>query len=271
MHVTRTTPAPLPPPTADELAAIRARLDGRRDRLHQPGPGTLRGLLTVGLPVLLMAGLAALFVGEVRWGIDERWVAVYLAGVVPLIGAASVGRVLRTDAVVAERLGSRGTPGAPAVARLTSVDVAALALVGAVLALVVSSRADDAARSRSAASVAALVAVVLAAGLLTATLARLIGAGQVGDGPVLEAVDAALLRRDLRGVLALPMLTVVAVFSGPGAADDVRPLLALVVVACAALLLQVSARRCGDAALLGDPRLATAEPPDSWLARGAVA
>lgn len=253
----------LPPPTADELSAIRARLDGRRRRLPARWP------LAVGL--VLVAVLVWRDIPDdlgtelVEW--RRAWPVLTLVVTVELL--LLLRTVVRLDDAVMRRLSSTRPEqpyrGRPALGSRAGAGLA-LAATGALLSL--ASTAWAASRGGPVVTWWAFAGLALAMACGGAALAVVALRPGIGTGQVLEAVDRAIRRDDLRNVVRVAGIAVLpGVFvlgpefaGGPPVWAAVLSLPFLV----ALWLIDVDER------LLLDHRLPDAEPPASWLARGAT-
>ena len=262
--------ASLPPPTATELAAVRARVDGRTvlGRKGSLRRGRIAALAVTVLVAILISGLATLRVaaGDRAWnGAAFGVFAVVVVGTGVVLRAAGRG----VDGRVRRRLAAEAVPTAPRPGawRRFGLDVLPAALNAACLAGAVALAAS---RAATAATTAALVVL---AGTLTllagyaAVLLDVVLAPVVGSGPVLEAIDAALARRDLRPVALSPVFALM--FFAVASSRPPGPLAEWAYGAAVVVLLVVFGvalrTTAADRALLEDHRLPSAPPPQVWL------
>jgi hypothetical protein len=257
----------LPVPTATELVAIRARVDALR-----PPPAT-RTRIGVGIVVgLVVAGLFA--VDLVGGGSPGAWTMWALALVLGGAIASTLKRLVRqtrVDAAVRSRLAAEGLPTTTEhyprlpLGRFGS-GLAAVGVVGTVgTVLGVVSGLPAVRREEGTSTVLAVLAILVV--LLAASIGAVpvLRTTPVGAGPVLEAVDAAVRRHRLLGLVTpVPLFAFLLVLN-----VDVHParfdaVLRVCVIAAIAAAVGAQAGQ-GHEPLLSDYRLVTAREPKAWL------
>jgi len=258
---------PLPAPTATELAAVRARLDGRRR-------GDAPKHVAAAWVTALAWGAGALVTDLTTSVSFAPWVGTVVALVLLPTSAGILADLTRqrdVDARVAWRLArapgdGREDPWVATAARrgVRQFDRAGPAIVaGTACLLALLQVATLVSRPGPAPAVWSAGAVAVAAAWVGVAV-RLVRAEPVGTGAVLRAADAAIRRRDARGAVKGSFVAVLLLVRPADSQTGVLCVLALSAVA--ALLMALSEATSLDEPLLEDPRLGEAESPQTWLA-----
>jgi hypothetical protein len=264
----RATPAELPVPTPTELAAVRVRVDAL-----MPPPATRT---RIGVAVVVGVGVVGLvavdFVGGGDPGAWTFWALALVLGGATASTLMRLVRQARVDTAVRSRLGAEGLPTTTEHYRRLPLGrfgtaVAAVGVagtIGVVVGIMSSLSAVQREEGRPTVIAALAILVVLLAASIGAV--PVLRTAPVGAGPVLEAVDRAVRRRRLLGLVApVPwsaFILVVNLDVHPARVSAVLHGCALAAVA-AALGAQTGQ---GPEPLLDDYRIVTAREPEAWLA-----
>ncbi|WP_088288936.1 hypothetical protein [Kineosporia sp. A_224] len=261
----------LPPPTALDLAVIRARVDGR-GWLGYPGAvrwDRLAGLVTVVVAIMLVSFGVDIFSDTG----DDTAPAVLGAAVLALVNVCVGGMALLTSRRIDDAVRARLTPvtggdagrrrPGPAVWCIAAVPAAATGVSAAVAV-------DLLVRRPGWVSAVALLVPLLLGGLVVVAVREVIGTPAIGDGAVLRAVDAALARQDL----GTPLMTVLPIATARWLVHGERWTGApswfwadIVLTVLFVLGLGVNGWVTSSARpLVQDWRLHHATPPQAWLA-----
>ena len=254
----------LPAPTPDEAAAVRARVEARRQPVLRSG----RRAATVAAVVAAAVAFVALLVLDLwRDGDGVRWAPLLACSVLILVARERVTQCRRADDAVRSRLtgSSAGGSGSSAPPRWARADVVAAclgatALAAGLLGVVVRS----AGRGPVDLAFAGGIVLMAALGLLGVRSAAV--APPVGDDAVLRAVDDALRRRDVLAA-SVPVWWVTffaASWSRPGDGWRLVQLGGMLLVVAA---LGIAAYVRDDGWLLRDYRIWSAPAPSTWLSR----